>query len=554
MTTLIALTALLVQDTRANTALEGTALIDAMMQKAWSARNLRPAAPASDEAFFRRVTLDLTGTVPRPNAVRSFLDDKAKDKRARAIDKLLAAEGYGEHWANVWWRILNNGENPGLFAPVQQAFRDWLTDQFAAGVPWDKLVASMIVAEGNSDEHPEVWYLLQNFQVDRRNHAVEIAGPVTGHFLGIQMACARCHDHKTLPEMKQKNFYEMAAFFQNLSAFPVNLRETRENRMILPVVNVSDRRRAAPLRLPTPDGEPGGPAVSPVFYPAGIRSASLDSREAFAGLLTKNNLQFARAVTNRYWGFLTGQGLVSPGDGFAENTPSHPELLDALAKDLMSHGYDLKYLLRAICNSKVYQLSSETGGRKDLEASEYVAAALRPMAPHQLTATLLQITGADQMIGLAGGRMAKMRRTPAGEEEDPLRKKYMEEMAEKMLKDPKAGAKLMKRRAARDLEEAFAIDPDDIGSYKLSIQQALVLMNNDRTSANAVEALARSAVRGSSEPAERLEKLFLTILSRPLTAEERRSVGAYVKEDQNGEKYEDVAWALLNSSEFIFNH
>ena len=456
--------------------------------------------------------------------MKLFLADPSKTKRARAIDALLASEEYAEQWSNVWWRVFNNGDNPGRFAPLRDAFRDWLTAQFEQNVAWDKLVYDMLTVTGSSEDKPQIWYLLQNAQVDRRNASVEMAGPVTGHFLGIQMACARCHDHKYITEMTQQRFYEMAAYFQNVN-YPVkNRQEIQQNQRAVPVVEAVDRKRGPDLRMPSPEGEGRGPKVEPAFYQLGgpsLKSADVNRREAFADILTKDNLQFAKAVVNRYWGILIGHGIVHPGDGFADAKPTHPELLDALARDFVKQGYDLKYLIRAICNSKVYQLTSKTAKVKQLEPEQFVAANLRPMSPTQLVNALIRITGAEQMMeGREGGQMGK----------------------------------LAKRRATRGLAEAFDVNPDDIGSYKLSIQQALVLMNNQQASANPIRAMARQTMQKYKKAEERIEHMYLLILSRPPDSSELGPIVSYVKNDKRGEKYEDVAWALLNTSEFIFVH
>jgi hypothetical protein len=532
------------QDTRAVPSLEGTALINAMMDQIWKERKVKPAEPAADEAFLRRAALDLAGTVPTADDVRLFLKNPAKDKRARAIDSLLASPEYGEHWSNVWWRIFDNGENPGRFALLREQFRDWLTDQFRANTPWDKLVASMLTVSGSSEENPQMWYLMQNFNVNRREASLEIAGPVTGHFLGIQMACARCHDHKYIKEMTQQRFYEMAAFFNNVAFQPKNYQEIRNNPRAVPIVEATDRRLAARLRLPSPEGEERGPVVSPVFYPDGIKAGSMNTRQAFADLLTKNNLQFARAAVNRVWTALLGHGFVNPGDGFADAQPNHPALLDALARDFVKHGYDLKYLMRSIANSKVYQLSSESGGRKQLDPDDFAVANLRPMAPHQLINALGRVVGYDVTApgrrGALMGRFAKKKDDP----KDADGKKSEQEMM----------AEMMKRRAQRGLSETFDVNPDDLEGYKVNIQQALVLMNNEQIAGGPLRKIASDAMRKHDAPEERVEQLFLQILSRRPEPAERRTIGAYVKDDKSGDKYEDVAWALLNASEFIFVH
>ena len=528
------------QDTRAKSDLAGTKLIDSLMAKAWKANKLKAGKPANDLEFLRRAALDISGTIPTPDDVRLFIADRRKDKRALVIDALLKSEEYAEQWSNTWWRILGNGENPGRFRPVREAFRDWLTEQFAENVRWDDLVYDLLTVTGRTDEKPQGWYLMQNVLVNRREFQLEIAGPATGHFLGIQMACARCHDHKYIDDMKQQRFYEMAAYFQHLSTQVTNRREFRENRRATPIVDVRDRARGRELRMPAREGERRGKQVEPVFYimnGEGLTSASVNRRRGFAEMLTKNNLQFARAVVNRYWGFMMGTGFVSPGDGFADMQATLPELLEAMARDLMKHDYDLKYLIRSIANSRVYQLSSKTGRKKQLEPSDFTVARLRPMAPHQLINALMRITGADQMTSRdRGGDMdgrRRRRRRPDSEQ------------------DRGAG---FRRQAARRLAEAFDVNPDEISAYKISIQQALVLMNDQRVVSNPLRRVAQTLMRDYRKPGERLEHLYLLILSRPPTSTEMSVLSSYVKNDRRGEKVQDVAWALLNSSEFLFIH
>jgi hypothetical protein len=312
----------------------------------------------------------------------------------------------------------------------------------------------------------------------------------------------------------------MVAFFARVQSKKVGAKDSKDNRFEL---------------VDSPKGEAGygeGKArktAAPVFLDGTTPAPGKERREEFARLLTRqDNLQFARAAVNRYWGHFFGRGIVHPIDDFSGRTkPSHPELLDELAREFVKQKYDIQWLIRTIVGSRAYQLSSRVA--KGAPPEQYFAyAQTRALRPEQLLSALLRAISGEE--------------PPAPSA------------------DPKAGAK-----AAQDKENLLSQfrrmfgdeESVDIAEFDGTIPQALLLMNgsamNQRLTAknNRLSAILQKA----ESPEQRLEQMFLTVLSRmPREREKAAYVPYLAAAGSKREPYEDVYWTLLNSSEFLFNH
>lgn len=462
------------------------------------------SSKADDLEFLRRAHIDLWGVIPSAEEAVIFMK---KRNRAKLIEDLLADKRFGENWADLLARMWINDDarNENDVNRHIPAFKTWLAGQLNKGLTVDKIVTDMISANGPIEEKPQVIYTVQNAR--KQQGYFDAGSDASAHFMGIQISCAQCHDHP-FAKWTQVNFNQMAAFFTGSRA------QRRQDGQGAPVFwTVSDEGR-------------GNTGQSPKFYGEGDPQGEGSRRAQFAQLLvSKQNRQFARAIVNRVWSILKGRGVVHPANGFDDNNkPSHPELLEQLAVAFTNNDYDLKWLIRSIMNSATYQQSCET--RKPPDPKAFQVAAMRPMTAVQMADSLARVVGVDDKT--------KWPRDANGKLQPPY---------------------LASEQARRRLEALFDVNINDIAASKISIQQALTLMNADDLH-RSLQGMAQNLCERIKAPGARIEYLYLSTLSRPPTGAEAKVLGRYAQSVMGNqpEGYVDVAWILINSSEFIYNH
>ncbi len=455
-----------------------------------------PAAPVTtDEEFIRRLSLDLNGRIPTVSDLRDFLDDTRADKRDRWIDEFIGgtnhARLYASHFTNVWRReILGTAE---VQPAVVGAFEGWLERQVEANTPYDRLAAGLL-----TDRAAEGFYVA----ADRKPEV--LAARAARLFLGIRLDCAQCHDDRGGGSWKRIQFWEFAAIF----AAPASSDAAGK---LAPRIRVGDADDWAEARFP--DG------VRPI---KGSQSATAD----LAHWLAKpENPWFARAAVNRMWFHFLGNGLVEPLDGFGsrDNPPSHPELLDELTRQFVAHGFDLKFLVRAIARSKTYQRSSRQTHSGQTNPRRFARAQVRAMTAEQLFASLALATGAP--LGANTDAATELFQS------DTTRAKFLATFTD-------AGGRPAEAQA--------------------TVHQALLMMNGDLLA----EALAAqpgrtltAALGGPPRTTDRrIEELFLAALSRRPGSSERERFVRFVEGGERNASLRDLFWMILNSTEFVHNH
>ncbi len=331
---------------------EPRTVVDRFTNKKWQELGIVPSDPATDEQFMRRVSLDITGTMPSAEKVKAFLADNDPNKRDKLIDALLETPEYAYYFANRWADILrvkrgnqnNQGRAFGTFA-----FHGWIRDSIARDQPYDQFVREILTALGDETRAPTtMWY--RDLQKPE-----QFVDDTCQLFLGVRMACAQCHHHP-YEKWSQDDYFGMAAFFAQIGrkALPIpglnpqgqqNIKQVIFNKPNGKVINT---RTQQPATMKVLDG----PALTLI--------AGDDPRPYLVNwMVDANNPFFARAVANRYWAHFFGKGIVDPLDDMrVTNPPSNPELLDALAKDLVDAKFSLKHLIRTITRSRTYQLSA----------------------------------------------------------------------------------------------------------------------------------------------------------------------------------------------------
>jgi hypothetical protein len=485
-------------------------LVDAKLQRL----KILPAPLADDATFLRRVFLDLIGSQPTPEEVRAFLADTTptKLKRARVVDDLLDRPEFVDRWSYKWADLLQCNRkflgDKGVWA-----FRNWIRQQVATNRPIDEFVRELLTASGSTYENPAANF----FKVAR--DPLKAMEDTTHLFLGIRFNCNKCHDHP-FERWTQTQHYELGAYFASVQR-KNGLKPGEEIVYDLPAgyEPVKHPRTQAPIPPKFP------------FEHAGPYRDERTPREQLAQWLTApENPYFARSVVNRFWSYMMGLGIIEPVDDIrSSNPPSNPELLDALTRDFVDHGFDLKNLLRTIANSRTYQLSIETNVWNEDDKVNFSHA-----LPRRLTAEQLQ-----DSISAAMGVPIPVEGLPVG-------------FRASQLPDTAVRA---------DFLETFGRPPRESVCEcervaEVSLKQTLSLINGPTLGsmlADANNRLNQQVAQGPSD--DRLaDEIYLTVLCRLPTAEEKAKAAEYLASSPaKAEGAQDLAWALFNSAGFLFN-
>jgi Protein of unknown function (DUF1549)/Protein of unknown function (DUF1553) len=480
-------------------------LIDRSIESRLAVENLRPADPADDAEFLRRVYLDLHGVIPTAEQATHFRSDTDSKKRDKTIDALLASPRYGEYLADVWQGYLISPLADDARVRADR-LRPWLADRFNTET-WDRFATQLLTATGKIEQNPAVVYLIDG----RLPRTVpDLTDLATRYFLGVRLNCAQCHDHPVV-KWTQRDYWGVAAFFTQIQTpgkpkqvYQVGIKDD-------PAITLATLKDAAP-----PDGFLSRP---PTFLGGEELKVGkgIPNRAAFAAWLTAaDNPYFARAMVNRTWWRLFGRGLVNPVDDMhAGNPASHPELLDLLAKRFTDSGFDLKLLTRAMVSTRAYQRTSRPGGTGEKQAALFGRMSVKVLSAGQLYDSLVT----------AFGPPAKVPGIDSRNPRDEFTKFFADDTA-----------------------------PDST-AYRRGIPHQLRLMNSKQFAGRNVDALVtRLAPAGRVTADAVVAELYLTILSRRPTAEEVRVVHEHAAGAESpAVVYRDLAWALMLSSEFSLN-
>jgi hypothetical protein len=370
--------------------------IDREIDLALKSSRLTPAPRAGDDEFLRRAYLDLAGRVPTAEQSKAFLDDKSADKRARLIDALLDSPRFGEQLGRTWrdWicppELPSDGNGGGQPHREAQNFGLWLGKRFSSGDSWDRITRDVLTVEGEIKNKPQVIFFGLVGEGGNTS-AGGSARAVASLFMGVQLQCAQCHDdpYRT---WAQKEFWSLAAFFARTSGNFSKITDQPAGPGKGPVQITIPRSAFKNAGASVPAAFPGG-KVFALAKEGRLRSAFVD------WLTARDNPFFARAFANRTWFYFFARGIVKPVDDFRDlNPPSHPALMYLLANEFTDSGFDVKHLVRCICNSKTYQRTSRVApGTNDRSVDELTAAfgrmPLRIMTADQLYDSLRQAYG-----------------------------------------------------------------------------------------------------------------------------------------------------------------
>ncbi len=501
------------------------AVINEHLAAGWKVQGVEPSPQADDAEWLRRIYLDVVGHIPPVEVAEKYLADRDARKREKLLDSLLDDPAYVRNWTVVWTNLLiGRSDSRDVNRPALQKF---LRESFAKNRPWNEMVSEFISAEGSFDQNGATNFLLAHLN----NQAVPATAITAKIFLGQQVGCTQCHDHP-FNDWKQDTFWSFNSFFQQTKVARVDRRDGA-GKMKSQASALETKHVGGPTHF---ENRRGLALVTyPKFEGTTVRDdADTNRRNELAKLMTAGDKpQVAEAFVNRMWDHFFGCGFTRPVDDMGpHNPPSHPELLDHLAREFVASGYDSKQLIRWICLSDAYQRTSRFGKLNEQDNPETGASPLfsrvyvKGMTAEQLYDSLLLATGADN-TPLATG------------DHDRRRHEWLQQFV-----------------------HAFQTDENDESiNFESSITQALLMMNSDLTqhALSTDRGTFLEKLMNSRDPeAEKIRRLCLATLTRYPTLKEQQALRRLIHEGTgsraNANGWQDALWAYLNSSEFVLVH
>jgi hypothetical protein len=495
--------------------------IDTLVDARLKYLRILPSALATDEQYLRRVYLDLIGLPPTEAEYERFMKDPAKDKRAKLVDELLARPEFADLQATRWAETLkvrsDNNSSFGTDRKAASAYYDYILAKMKQDEPLDRFVREQVASTGSNLKNPAVnlYTMLPQGQYD----AKAVAQDVAEIFTGMRVQCAQCHNHP-FDRWTQDDYYGFVSFFTGVKRKVAS--EERE-------FYIYDDP-GAPLAKHLLDGRP-----VPARFLGGDAPdvAGKDPRVALAEWLTaKDNAYFRENLANRIWAQFFGRGIVDPVDDVRiTNPPSNRELLQALGQHLADYDFDAKRLIRDICTSRTYQLSTAANETNKDDDRQFSHQHLRRLRADVLLDSIAAVTG-----------------TPTSFNETPNGHRAVQ-LFEGVNRSNNYFLKtfgLCSRESVNASETR--LEP--------TLAQTLHLVNGDTLE----NKLNRSSVipdllKAKRKPDEMVTELFIRAYSRkPSDAEKKKLMPLVSAAPGDKKAWDDVLWAMLNSTEFEFNH
>jgi hypothetical protein len=526
--------------------------IDELVFKQLKELGLPPSALCDDGTFLRRVTLDIAGRLPTKEETLQFLEDSDSAKYEKLIDRLLASGDYADYFANKWSAVLRNRRASDKDDPKPTvAFHDWIRDSLEKNKPYDQFVREVLTATGEMGESPTlVWYREVKDPTSQLEDVAQL-------FLGQRIQCARCHHHPR-EKWSQQDYYALAAFFSRL--------EVKEATAVKKGKKGEPDTPGQPFRVTFKSGkaEAMHPRTNRPVRPAGLGGPELDlapdadPRPKLVDWMTaKDNPFFARALVNRYWKHFLGRGLVDPEDDLRVTNPaSNPELLDALAKHFAEHDYDLKDLVRTICNSQVYRLGVEPNAYNAGDSQNFSR-----FLPRRLPAEVLL----DAIDAVTGSKTA-FKGVPASTRAVQLPDNQFESYFLSAFGRPdSASACECERNGDASLAQALHLFNSEELLEKISGRKVAPDSTDPKgkkgqpksppANSGPVGGRIKELMADKRSDLEKINDLYLIALSRKPTRDEADALLAHIKKKGDAQAaYEDILWVIVNTKEFLFNH
>jgi hypothetical protein len=492
--------------------------IDALVNQKLRKLKILPSDLCDDATFIRRVYLDVLGLLPPPEKVASFTASAEPKKREQLVDELLTRKEFVEMWVMRWAELLKIRSTDDANVVSYKAtllYYDWLKDRVARNVPMNEVVRELLASTGGTFKNPATNY----YQVE--TDAMKVAENTAQVFAGMRLQCAQCHNHP-FDRWTMDDYYGWTSFFSQVG------RKRGEDPRETVIFNSGGGEVPNPVsKKPVPPKFLGGDTPD---------LKGRDRRLVLAEWISsENNPYFARNMANLIWAHFLGAGIIEPVDDVrVSNPPSNPELLDELARKMVEYKYDFKRLVRDICLSRTYQLSSVVNETNAGDDRNFAHAGVRRIRAEVLLDCISQVTEqSEKFKGLPLGARAVH------------------------IADGRTANYFLKTfgRATRETVCSCEVKMEP------NLSQALHLLNG-RTVSDKVQngGVVKRMLKEKKPPEQIIDELYVRCLSRKPTPDESAKLLLAVKEAGAGAGADkeavlnDVFWALLNSKEFIFNH
>ncbi|QDU95533.1 DUF1549 domain-containing protein [Lignipirellula cremea] len=505
-------------------------VINHYVNQRMAALRVQPTPPAEDTLLLRRTMLDLVGRPPTLVEAQAYAADENPHKRDELISRLIGSPGFVRHQADEMDQFLMLSSGGTV--------RTYLVKALEENRPWDQMFRDLLLGETDDVEQKGAIEFVKR----RVSDLDKLTTEVSSIFLGVNVSCAQCHNHPFVDDWTQDHFYGMKSFFgrtfdnggfvgerdYGLVSYKTTEGESREAKLLFitgveleqpPVKEMSDKDRKAEKELLDKLKKDKEAPPAPEF--------SLRAKLVETALATGQNELFAKAIVNNLWARFYGRGLVDPVDQMhAENPPSHPELLDWLARDFINNGYNLQRLIDGLVRSEAYARSSRLPEGDYPPATAFAVGSVRPLRPEAYAAVLKMAATSPDFF-------------PA-------------EMSVEDRENRAEGIVSRSRTIARSFEQPAP-------GFQVSVDEALLMSNGDRIRSELLSTSSEALLgklNATPDRAEAINLLFWNVCSRPPEAGEVEAIQAFLssRQDDLPQAYSHVVWALLTSSECRFNY
>ena len=491
-----------------------TNYIDELVSDKLHKLRILPSELCTDEEFLRRATIDITGTLPTEEEYLSFVSDSSSDKRDKVVDKLLSRKEFTEVWVMKFAELLqiSTNANNQVSYKATLLYYNWLQERIAKNVPFNKIVQELLSSTGGTFNNPSTNY----YQIER--DTLKLSENVAQVFMGMRLQCAQCHNHP-FDRWTMDDYFSFAAFFSQIGR--KNAQDPRE----VIVYN----RGSGDMKHPV-----GGKIMEPVFLGAAkpeIKRGQ-DRRAVLAEwMASPENPFFSRNLSNIVWSHFFGIGIIDPVDDVRISNPaSNPQLLDALANRFTEYNYDFKKLVRDICTSRTYQLSTKVNETNEGDTKNFSHSLARRMRAEVLLDAISQVTDTkNKFRGLPLGARAVQ------------------------IADGNVSNYFLRTFGRAERKTVCSCEV----KMEPNLGQALHLINGDATG-NRIRSgkVVQTMLDTGKSSEEIIDSLYIRTFGRKPTETEKTQLIAKINVDpkQSREDLEDLFWALLNAKEFMFNH
>mgnify|MGYP002623975449 CR=1 FL=1 len=485
--------------------------VDKLMHEKFKKLRIQPSGVCSDSEFLRRASLDITGTLPTPADYVAFVNDKDEKKREKLVDTLLGRKEFVELWVMKWAELLQIRTSRQVSYKSMLRYYNWLQDKIARNVPMDKMVQELLGSRGGTFANAATNYY-QNEQA-----TLKVSENVAQVFMGMRIQCAQCHNHP-FDRWTMDDYYSFAAFFSQIG------RKRAEDPREIIIYN----RGSGEVRHPV-----GNRVMKPKFLGGEEPDVKGKDRRIIMAewLASSKNPFFAKNLANIVWAHFFGKGIIDEVDDVRISNPAvNPELLNELAKRFTDYKYDFKKLVRDICTSRTYQLSTATNTTNEKDTKNFSHGSLRRLRAEVLLDAISQVTNTkNKFRGLPLGARAVQ------------------------IADGNTSTYFLSTFGRARRESVCSCEV----KMEPNLSQALHLLNGQTLQSKIQQGrLSETWLKENKNPRQIIEDLYIRCLTRkPTAAEMKKLEGILADEKENVKRFlEDVMWALLNSREFLFNH